>query len=530
MSEVTVLDIPLQNSLTPRVGTYSGEGRSDTTFVYDSELNDYSLHAVNNTSTGYYFYYPEIPLIAGNDIYLEFDFKATNYSGSYMPIISLNRSSSANSNVPILIEQDGRDINIHWNQSRPASIRVNYNEWHHCKFGLWVDTSNNSTYYILRINSEIRTSANSNATVITDLTVLGNTTNNSSPSNVYIKNVKVKTNITSFSTILIHAGNEILKAYSPLPDDFASAIKAKISFKGIVDGDITPTLMDADSDPYNQYLIPDQYNPNLITEFNSGHSYYDRGSNPSRYYSFHYDESFRDYVYEKLAAGDASGHSTSMWIRTSNTGYFNLANPETKLCIEFTKSILTWQTSPYTAPNYRIYLIDITPDNPPLKRPSYFSLRIYCTNTGAIVDNQGNSLSGTHSQEALNIELNTPYKFTIYLEFKPIKRRVICKVFINDNLRYTGDFNQDSLRLGTDCSFNFYYGAYSTYDSTLFKLGTINIYSGYPTVWHSKLNVKHNNNLYYLLASNTGLYPSRLRAKINGITYPILLKHDEDNV
>ena len=65
-------------------------------------------------------------------------------------------------------------------------------------------------------------------------------------------------------------------------------------------------------------------------------------------------------------------------------------------------------------------------------------------------------------------------------------------------------------------------------NSCKIKLGSINIYNGYPNTWYKKLNVKRNNSLYYLLASNTGLYPSRLRAKIDGTTYSILTKHDLD--
>lgn len=533
MSEVTVLDIPLQNSLTPRVGTYSDEGRQDTTFVYDNNSEEYSLSAVNSTSKGYSFYYPEIPLVAGNDIYLEFDFYMTTSSGSYTPIISMNKSATAGNNVIILLEQDGRYINVHWGSVRPDSISAEYGEWHHCIFGLYsinIGTLSESTYYFLRIDNDIRSNSKTGITVINDITLLGDTTNNTSPGKVSIKNVKIRTNVTGFNSIKINSGNEQLKAYTVLPDEYTSKVKARISFKGIVDNDIEPVLMGTDNDPYNKYIIPDEFNSNLTANLCSGHSYYDRYTNPSAFYSVHYDATFNDYVYEKTSGYDNSGHLTGMSIDTVIPNYFGLKNSENKLCIEFTKAITAWQISPYTAANYMIYLVTATRNDPP--DGNYYSdLVIYCTNEGFIKDERGNNLLNaiqtSHAQEAFNIELNVPYKFTVYLEFKPIIRRIICKVFINNQWRYTGILDQDTANLGLDCAFCI--NERNAADQTKFKLGTVSIYDGYPSNWHEKLNVKYNNNLYYLLCSSTGLYPSRLRAKIDGTTYPILLKHDEDN-
>lgn len=509
MSEVTVLDIPLQGSLTPTVGTYTGEGRSDTTFNTDNTLNEQYLYSPDRNHTGYYYYYP-LTIPDGITLKIELDI---NIRSDWLACWILLFNLGTDNWWGISKDYDNAALNIHDITGLLLDVYRETMVWHHilCTFQ---KTSENITITLEDTNdaSSIRTAtipvndSNYRDYSITNVALLGNENTSSSCPDCFVKKIRMYYELP-VRTLLVHIGNEICKAYSELPEEYASTLKGTINFEHL----LTAEGVLNDNNIY-EYTIP------LDNAIDKSIIFMPTGRNEliTKYHSILYDNSFNDYVlYDKLYN---SHYRICFFPKEMDTlGTDNIK----RICIEFKVSVTNWNGSNL------FFLISLGGEDPANNGTSN-ALRLCCNNMGKIVDESSNNPMTTNifNQNDLNIALNTIYKITVYAEINFLKNELKVKVYIDNNLRYTGTSTPSTFSIGTDMCF-FYKQWLSTTTQT--KRGSINIYSGYPNTWHRKLNVKHNNNLYYLLASNTGLYPSRLRAKIDGITYPILLKHDEDN-
>ena len=523
MSEVTVLDIPLQNSLTPRVGTYSGEGRSDTTFEYDSESGEYSLVS-NSITKGYYYYYPIQPVPADN-IIIEFDIKINDSSYCFLLFNCGTESTTDNWWGYWGYSTGGMRLNLH---STVKDIYLNNlnQEWHHITVYVQKVESENKTYFCTKDNGVIcdySSMANFDCTIY-NLALLGNTSTDWG-ANANLKNIKVLGDISGFAHINLHLGNEVLRAYAmpPIPDKSTLAI---VSFKGIVDGNIVKNYVSA-GEPYDEYTIPDAIDNTKSAYFRFGISSYTTNDNPSNHYSFYYDNDFNDYVYEKTGYYENSGHTTRFDLIPVNADYLGFSNTQRRLAIEFKKAITNWKPGQYITPNYKFEIALIAAIDPIINTGNTNNTicQIMCDNTGHFTcRTYGSYNNGTavSAQDDLTIELDAVHTYSVYIERNYPVKTLLVKCYIDGQLRYTETITNVGVN---DCSF---YLQDTTYTNTLYKMGTIKVFNDEPGSSFKKLNVKRNNSLYYLLASNTGLYPSRLRAKIDGTTYSILTKHDLD--
>lgn len=516
MSEVTVLDIPLQNSLTPRVGTYSNEGRQDATFEYDNELEEYSLTCSNTDSTGYYTYTFE-PIANTEYTIISCDIKIINNTG-HKDIISFNDGGEYPwfaiqkyySSID-LRRQTGATASNNGANAIASQVR---NQWIHVDVKYTVGTVNNTLVSVFEffvngnLTSTIRdtnTTTNKDYT-IHKVTLLGTESANSSCLNVLLKNVKIKIKASGDNYILLNSSNEQLKAYESIPQSYNAILKGTINFEHL----LTTEAVQNDNQYYT-YTFPldNAVNKSIMFLCNA------RNTPLNTDHNVVYDSAFNSYVLQPKY----NSYSFNLFPVEFDT----LGTDNTKMvCIDYPICITNWNG------NTKFFLMSLGGIDPANNGTSN-ALRLMCTNNCAIVDEFGNNPMSTnnHISNNLSIELNTIYRITIFAKVIPLNNELRVKVFINSTLIYSGISQLNSFSISNfDCCF--FYKQWLS-NSCLVKIGKINIYNGYPNSWFKLLNAKHNNKFYYLLCSSTGLYPSKLRAKIDGTTYPILLKHDEDN-
>ena len=132
MSEVTVLDIPLQGSLTPTVGTYTGEGRTDTTFNTDNTLNEQYLDSPDRNHTGYYYYYP-LTIPDGVTLKIELD---TNIRSDWLDKWIIAFNIGTDNWWGISKYYDSAALNIHGIAGLLLTVYRETRVWHHlvCTF------------------------------------------------------------------------------------------------------------------------------------------------------------------------------------------------------------------------------------------------------------------------------------------------------------------------------------------------------------------------------------------------------------
>ena len=515
MSEVTVLDIPLQNSLTPRVGTYSEEGRSDTTFVYDSELEDYALTCSNTDSTGYFTYTLE-PVNNVESFIISCDIKIIN-NAEHKNIISFNDGGT----YPwFAIQKYYSSIDLRRQTGATATntgangiVAQVLNQWKNIVVKYTVGGVSGRLVSVFEffvdgaLTNTIRddnTSTNKDYS-IHKVTLLGTEDASSSCPNVLLKNVKISVKTSGNNFILFNADNEQLRAYASFPEEYASTLKGTINFEhlltaeGILDSNNKYTYTIPLDNAINKSVIVKS--PSINTQLTVDQSMV-------------FDSSFNDYVIQ------TKYNSYSFEIFPNEPDTLGMDGIK-KICIDYKICITDWNS------NTEFFLMSLGGQDPANTGTSNV-LSLTCTNTGKILNefSQNPMSTNTFNPTDLSIQLNTIYKITIYAEINVLKNQLKVEVYIDNNLRYTGVSTPSSFSMGNFDACFFYKQWLS--NSCKIKLGSINIYNGYPNTWYKKLNVKRNNSLYYLLASNTGLYPSRLRAKIDGTTYSILTKHDLD--
>ena len=515
MSEVTVLDIPLQGSLIPTVGTYTGEGRTDTTFSTDNTLNEQYLYSPDRNHTGYYYYYP---LTIPDGVTLKIELDINIRSDWLQPWIILFNVATENW-WGILKHYDNAALNINGISGLLLDVYRDTRVWHHlvCTF-LKTSESITITLEDTNIANSIQTAtipvndSNYKDFSITNVALLGNEFASSSCPDCFIKKIRMYYELP-VRTLLIHIGNEVCKAYSEKP----VYTKSSCSYSSLVDPVVIANAVDVNNDgTYLKYSIPIVYKNGSVEYITAEHPHVGATYRNTICTSVEFNNTLNEYVISK---------NTEYWDNgTPNTGmqiYSELGKDgplsfqgSNTITIEFNMII-----SGYYYGSGIVYLgsfYNSTGSNS-------FSFA-YRSDTKYITDSAGGNIMQNETVKLqTSLDLNTPYNFKITMHKDINTSTLYVYIYIDNNLVYSGNMSLA--------------GNASNYANGYFKLGFSNrAYKaklGGFKVTHGQeiecLNVKRNNNLYYLLASNTGLYPSRLRAKIDGITYPILLKHDEDN-
>lgn len=136
----------------------------------------------------------------------------------------------------------------------------------------------------------------------------------------------------------------------------------------------------------------------------------------------------------------------------------------------------------------------------------------------------GNAMSNEPVKLQTSLALETPYNFKIIMHKDINTNTLYAYVYIDNNLVYSGNM---LLVSGGNNYTNGYFTLGFTNRVYRAKLGGFKITHGREI---KCLNTKYNNNLYYIVCSNNGSYPSHMKAKIDGTTYSILLKQDGDNI
>ena len=344
--------------------------------------------------------------------------------------------------------------------------------------------------------------------------------------------------------INVHVGDEVCRAYSILPGQPES--------KGILDWEAvlntpftatngkTPLYVDVPLQGVSNATVRLQLNWYMLSGTYIPEVGYVNSDLSERIFEIAYDEDLGEYalVHYKLFTGD--GYSTYFKIKALSADIWGFTPERDTLTIEYKFKITNMYANRYnpTIPGECVELVTFDHTSDPTDEAN--SSEIYLYPDGHIATWSNDTICKTETQYAENftLEANTVYKVTIivtrgttqvpfdqYSNTYPIT----YEIYINDVLFYIGyipkAYTTHTLEEG---SFLFSPG---TYEGNLLKnIGSIKAYWGRPGLpSFKKISILRDNTEYYLLASNQGRYPSeRFKAKIDGTTYSVLLKHDLD--
>lgn len=513
MSNSVVLNIPLQNTLTPTVGSYSGEGRTDTTFDYDSSTGEYSLYSGSSQNPkGYYFYTPSSE-ISLEEVEIDLDVKSASNSGiAWILVFNTDQSNywgiQKHIDMGIWLYYSGTEKYISTLGSIPLNTWVHVN----IKF-----TQEGTTTYF-RISKDNGTPAEFNIAnkdfSINSVSVLGSNTNGHTVRDYYIKNIQIKAKTTVIPHINFHIGNEVCRAYSEKP----VYTKGSCSYSSLVDPTVIANAVDVDNNgEHLKYSIPIVYENGSVEYITAEHPHVGAIYQNVVCTNVEFNNALNEYVISRNTEywGISTGINTGMQIYSElgADGPLGFQGSDT-ITIEFNMII-----SGYYYGSGIVYLGSFYNST----GSSSFSFA-YRSDTKYITNLSGGNALGNESVKLqTSLALETPYNFKIIMHKDINTNTLYAYVYIDNNLVYSGN---TLLVNGGDNYTNGYFTLGFSNRVYRAKLGGFKVTHGREI---KCLNVKRNNNLYYLLASNTGSYPSRLRAKIDGTTYPILLKHDEDN-
>lgn len=533
MSEVTVLNIPLQGSLTPTVGTYVESGRTDTTFGTDTTLNESYLYSPDKNSTGYYYYYP-LTIPDGVTLKIELD---VNIQSNWMQAWIILFNVTTDNWWGIWKRYDVASLNVH------NTIRDVYTDtriWHHliCTF---LKTSENATITLKDTNSNYSETitipvndSNYKDFTVTNVALLGNEFANSSCPECFIKNIRMYYELP-VRTLSVHIGNEICKAYSELPE---VETKGTLNWQGVEN---LLTISNNTGGTPITATIPLQGVANASVYFNA--DWYSNSADPlsKNVFSFIYDEDIQEYVLSQLKY-EVDYRSPSYTIYASVADVWGINANQNTLTLEYKFKITNIKADRYNpnTPADKVCLLNFDCTSDPTDQANFSSIYLY--SDGIIASTTKTSaICSTETQYASNftLEQGVVYKVTFIATRNPIINTSYVyntyiytyEVYINDVLFYKGVHPvYTTIHTLEEGSFYFLFGSY--YDSYLLKnVGTIRVWAGRPHDKYKQIKIKKDNTTYSLLASPGSIYPSQYaKAKIDGITYPILLKHDEDNI
>lgn len=312
--------------------------------------------------------------------------------------------------------------------------------------------------------------------------------------------------------INVHIGSEICRAYSEKP----IYTKGSCSYSSLVDPTVIANAVDVDNNgEHLKYSIPIVYENGSVEYITAEHPHVGAIYQNVVCTTVEFNNALNEYVISRNTEywGISTGNNTGMQIYSElgADGPLGFQGSDT-ITIEFNMII-----SGYYYGSGIVYLGSFYNST----GSSSFSFA-YRSDTKYITDFVGSNVMQNDTVKLqTSLALDTPYNFKITIHKDINTNTLYAYVYIDNNLVYSGN---RLLVNGYDYTNGYFTLGFSNrvYKA---KLGGFKITHGQEI---KCLNVKRNNNLYYLLASNTGLYPSRLRAKIDGTTYPILLKHDGD--
>ena len=536
MSEVTVLDIPLQGSLTPTVGTYTGEGRTDTTFNTDNTLNEKYLYSPDRSHTGYYYYYP-LTIPNGVTLKIELD---TNIRSDWLACWILLFNAGTDNWWGIQKRYDNATLSIHNITGLVLDVYRDTGVWHHlvCTFlktseSITITLEDTNTVNSIKTTTIPVNDSNYRDYSITNVVLLGDENERSSCPDCYIKKIRMYYELP-VRTLLVHIGNEICKAYSELPE---------VETKGVLNWQGVENLLTLSNNSGGTPItatIPLQGVTNAFAYFEANWYSYSADPISKNVFSFIYDEDIQEYVLAQLKYYvDDRTPWYEIYATVADVWGIN-ANQNT-LTLEYKFKITNIKADRYN-PNTaadKVYLLDFDCNSDPTDQAN--CSHIYLYSDGIIASTTKTSaICSTETQYASNftLEQGVVYKVTFIATRNPIINTsydydtyiYTYEVYINDVLFYKGVHpvytTVHNLEEGS-----LYFNFGSHYDSYLLKnIGTIRVWAGRPHDKYKQIKIKKDNTTYFLLASIGSIYPSQYaKAKVDGITYPILLKHDEDN-
>jgi len=344
--------------------------------------------------------------------------------------------------------------------------------------------------------------------------------------------------------INVHVGNEVCRAYSVLPDAPES--------KGILDWEVvantpftstnnrTPLYINVPLQGVSNSTVRLRLNWTMFSGAYIPEIGYVNDDISEKIFEIAYDEDIGEYalIHSKLLTN--AGYSTYFDIRALNADVWGFTSEYDTLTVEYKFKITNMYANRYdpTTPAKCVELINFDHTSDPTDNAN--SSNIYLYPDGHIASWSNSTICKTETQYAENftLEANTVYKVTIIVTrgttqvpFDQYNNTypVTYEIYINNTLFYTGYIPKvhtvNTLEEGS------FYFSPDSYEGNLIKnIGSIKAYWGRPGLPpFKKISLSRNGTNYYLLASNQGAYPSeRFKAKIDGITYPVLLKHDLD--
>lgn len=312
--------------------------------------------------------------------------------------------------------------------------------------------------------------------------------------------------------ITLNMGGESIRAYSEKP----VYTKGSCSYSSLVDPTVIANAVDVNNDgTYLKYSIPIVYENSSVEYITAEHPHVGATYQNVICTNVEFNNALNEYVISR---------NTEYWNNgTTNTGmqiYSELGadgslgfQGSDTITIEFNMII-----SGYYYGSGIVYLgsfYNSTGSNS--FSFAYNSSNKYITNLSG-----SNAMGNEPVKLQTSLDLETPYNFKITIHKDINTSTLYAYVYIDNNLVYSGNI----ALLGNASNYaNGYFTLGFSNRAYRAKLGGFKVTHGQKV---ECLNVKYNNNLYYIVCSNNGSYPSHMKAKIDGTAYSILLKHDGD--
>ena len=313
--------------------------------------------------------------------------------------------------------------------------------------------------------------------------------------------------------ITLNMGGESIRAYSEKP----VYTKGSCSYSSLMDPTVIANAVDVNNDgTYLKYSIPIVYENGSVEYITAEHPHVGATYQNVICTNVEFNNALDEYVISK---------NTWYWNNgTSNTGmqiYSELGangplgfQGSDTITIEFNMIINGY----YSSSSGIAYLGSFYNST----GNSSFSFAYY-NSSKYISDLSGGNVMGNEPVKLqTSLDLGTPYNFKIAIHKDINTSTLYAYVYIDNNLVYSG--NTPLLGNASNYANGYFTLGFSNRDYKA-KLGGFKVTHGREI---KCLNAKYNNNLYYIVCSNNGSYPSHMKAKIDGTTYSILTKHDLD--
>ena len=314
--------------------------------------------------------------------------------------------------------------------------------------------------------------------------------------------------------ITLNMGGESIRAYSEKP----VYTKGSCSYSSLIDPTVIANAVDVNNDgTYLKYSIPIVYENGSVEYITAEHPHVGATDQNVICTNVEFNNALNEYVISRNTEYWNNGTlNTGMQIYSElgANGPLGFQGSDT-ITIEFNMII-----SGYYYGSGIVYLGSFYDST----GSSSFSFA-YRSNTKYITDLAGNNVMQNETVKLqTSLALDTPYNFKITIHKDINTSTLYVYIYIDNNLVYSGNITLT----GTSNTSNFVNGYFTLgFSNRAYKakLGGFKVTHGQEI---ECLNVKHNNNLYYIVCSNNGSYPSHMKAMIDGTTYSILTKHDLD--